>query len=240
MAADIFYDGIWIAALKKLFQPKEIHIEDPLAAKRTKPMTAAAVYLSFQKSAVSRLYQSNAGVPDEAKDSVIHRIFDEKGWNVWMGLRLRFELHEEGRRKLAHTSLIFLRGDYDFRPMFRAEWDLRADKEDHCQPHWHFYSALPSSSTFVDPRDQQWSDFQQQLHMAMCARWHPNLDDWESSSKTSINHGKDVVDWIEHVLNYVIHQCGYATTKLGTLTSSEHRLAPEQQVQTVATSTLTL
>ena len=175
-------------------------------------------YVYLARSGESKTY-SESGEQEGQRDWILHPFYRHpenlERTLVWIGFRMRFDVAPTSGLLLDHISIQLARGEQDILPLLRAEWDCRDLRDGefvHSQPHWHVYPARLSSSLEPDPVDARWAAVQEQLHLAMCARWH-NISGF-ALHHASPSTPQEVSDWLRDLLKYLREQVAYVVRRV--------------------------
>ncbi len=141
--------------------------------------------------------------------------------SILMGCRFDFAMEGAGTSHyLTAAGLIFFSNWNSLIPLLRAEWDYRALRDFHAQPHWHVPASFQekavteiisgSSPQQFNPSPQ--SGDTEKLHLAMGTDWHSATG---NTYHRAMPNSQCMRNWIEKTATYSIHQLVYAIRKAG-------------------------
>ena len=184
--------------------------------------------LGDRSIAIGELERGTGNYSIVSCSGISHHIDDETKHNVgmfpfrvadaadyWLSLSINFDV---AIKKTKHVSITFY--DDALSKLFRAEWANNEFSIVHAQPHWHIHNRKPDfNSPFWDlevvnnfPEEvaEAINDKIKNIHFAMAATWHKNLNHVQSLADSQES---EVINWIDGVLNYSCQQLTYLHDK---------------------------
>jgi hypothetical protein len=191
---------------KIILQHANAYLKDGVAELKAKQKKSTVVsrnplYLEITQNTLTRTFDDESS----PRTIIIAPYIYEPGTTgevaLWLGFIARFD-YVQHDFELTSVSISIIRGSQSQEYLLRAEWDSRTSNSDHAQPHWH---AIPGPVTTNSLVEERWKKIQSGLHLAMCAKWRPSVDQGILGHTHALQQ-EDVLSWVAKTLDYIKQQ----------------------------------